>query len=72
MQFSATWMILQIIILCKVSQKEKDKYHMISPIWNLKYHANELTEQKQIRKHRKNNLRLPKGMVRGDTLGVLN
>ena len=46
MQFAATWMILQIIILCKVSQKEKDKYHMISPILNLKYHANELTEQK--------------------------
>ena len=30
MQFAATWMDLEIIILSKVSQKEKDKYHMIS------------------------------------------
>ena len=28
--FAATWMELEIIILSKVSQKEKDKYHMIS------------------------------------------
>ena len=27
--FAATWMDLEIIILSKVSQKEKDKYHMI-------------------------------------------
>ena len=29
MPFVATWMELQIIILSEVSQKEKDKYHMI-------------------------------------------
>ena len=29
MPFAATWMDLKIIILSKVSQKEKDKYHMI-------------------------------------------
>ena len=28
--FAATWMDLEIIILSKVSQMEKDKYHMIS------------------------------------------
>ena len=28
----ATWMQLEIIILSEVSQKEKDKYHMISLI----------------------------------------
>ena len=28
--FVATWMDLEITILSKVSQKEKDKYHMIS------------------------------------------
>ena len=28
--FPATWMNLEIIILNEVSQKEKDKYHMIS------------------------------------------
>ena len=32
MPFAATWMELEIIILSKVSQKEKDKYHMISLI----------------------------------------
>ena len=30
MPFAATWMQLEIIILSVVSQKEKDKYHMIS------------------------------------------
>ena len=30
--FAATWMDLEIIILSAVSQKEKDKYHMISLI----------------------------------------
>ena len=30
--FSATWMNLEIIILSEVSQKEKDKYHIISLI----------------------------------------
>ena len=28
--FAATWMDLEMIILSEVSQKEKDKYHMIS------------------------------------------
>ena len=30
MPSAATWMDLEIIILSEVSQKEKDKYHMIS------------------------------------------
>ena len=30
--FAATWMDLEIIILSEVSQKEKDKYHMMSLI----------------------------------------
>ena len=30
MLFAATWMQLQIIIVSEVSQKEKDKYHMVS------------------------------------------
>ena len=29
MPFTATWMKLDVIILSEVSQKEKDKYHMI-------------------------------------------
>ena len=32
MPFAATWMDLEIIILSEVSQKEKDKYHVISLI----------------------------------------
>ena len=32
MPFAATWMDLESIILSEVSQKEKDKYHMISLI----------------------------------------
>ena len=30
--FAATWMDLEIIILSEVSQKEKDKYHVVSLI----------------------------------------
>ena len=32
MPFAAAWMDLEIIILSEISQKEKDKYHMISLI----------------------------------------
>ena len=35
MPFAATWMELETLILSEISQKEKDKYHMISYIWNL-------------------------------------
>ena len=30
--FAATWMELETLILSEVSQREKDKYHMISPV----------------------------------------
>ena len=30
MPFAATWMKLETLILSEVSQKEKDKYHIIS------------------------------------------
>ena len=32
MSFATTWMELETLILSEVSQKEKDKYHMISLI----------------------------------------
>ena len=32
MPFAATWMEVEALILSKVSQKETDKYHMISLI----------------------------------------
>ena len=36
MPFAATWMDLEIIILSKENQKEKDTYHMTSHMWHLK------------------------------------
>ena len=36
MTFMATWMDLEIIMLTEVSWKEKDKYHDITYLWNLK------------------------------------
>ena len=35
MPFAATWMELETLVLSEVSQKEKDKYHMISLICGL-------------------------------------
>ena len=35
MPFAATCMDLEIIIQSKISQKEKDKYHMISVIYGI-------------------------------------
>ena len=32
MPFSATWMDQEILILSKGSQKDKDRYHVVSPI----------------------------------------
>ena len=43
MPFAATWMDIEIIILREVSQTEKDRYYMISFMWNLKNSTNELT-----------------------------
>ena len=42
MPFAATWMDLEIIILSKVSQKEKDILYDTTYMWNLKYDTNEL------------------------------
>ena len=53
MPFAATWMDLEIIMLSEVSQKEKDKYHDITYMWNPKYDTSELrTKQKQTHRHR--------------------
>ena len=35
MPFAATWIQLEISILGEISQIEKDKYHMISPIYGI-------------------------------------
>ena len=39
MPFAATWMELDILILIEVSQKEKDKHHIISLICGNKHIA---------------------------------
>ena len=36
MAFAARWMDLEIVILSEVSQTEKEKYHDITYMWNLK------------------------------------
>ena len=41
MPYAATWIELDTLIPSEVSQKERDKYHMISHIWNLMYGTNE-------------------------------
>ena len=51
MSFPATWMELEILILSDVSQKEKDKYHMISHIWNLIYGTNKAFHRKENHGH---------------------
>ena len=35
MPFAATWMELETVILSEVSQKEKNKHHMISLIYGI-------------------------------------
>ena len=47
MPFAAAWMELETLILSEVSQKEKDKYHMISHIWNLIYVTKEHFHRKE-------------------------
>ena len=42
MPSAATWMQLEILILTEVSQKGKDKYHVVSlNMWNLEYGTDE-------------------------------
>ena len=48
MTFAAIWMELETLILSEVSQKEKDKYHMISLISGfLTYGTNEPFHRKE-------------------------
>ena len=61
MPFVATWMDLEIIILSKVSQK--DKYHMISLTCGIKNmtQMNLLFKQKQTHRHGEQNPVFPCG-----------
>ena len=51
MPFAATWMELETLTQSEVSQKEKDKYHMISHIWNLIYSTNKPFHRKETHGH---------------------
>ena len=73
MSFAATWVDVEINILSKVSQTEKDKYHMISLICGIyKNDTHELIQRTKIDSQtQKTNLWLPIGKGRGrDKLGV--
>ena len=62
MPFATTWMDLEIITLSEVSQKEKDKYHMICYMWDLKHDTNELTyETETDSQTQRTDLWLPRG-----------
>ena len=67
------WPDLEVIIVREVSQKEEDKHHVITYMWNLKYDTNDLiykTEKRLI--DAENKLTFTKG-ERGygrDKLGV--
>ena len=61
MPFGATWRDVEIIIISKVSQTEKDKHHRRSQTWNTikMIQKNLLAKQKQTQRFQ--NLWLPKG-----------
>ena len=71
MTFVATWMDLEIIMLSEVSWKEKDKYHDITYLWNLKQWSKWTYLQNRDRlKDVENSHMVIKGKVGGDKLGV--
>ena len=49
--FAASWMDLEIIIISKISQKEKDNYHMISLVCRNAAQMNLSMKQKQTHRH---------------------
>ena len=55
MPFAAAWMNLEIMILSEVSQKEKDKYHIISFMCGIENRTqmNMSAKQKETHRYRK-------------------
>ena len=66
MPFAATWMDLEIIILSEVSQKEKDKYPMISLACGICDTNETIYKTKIDSQTQKTNLWLPKGQWQGE------
>ena len=67
MPFAAIWMQWEIIILSEVSQRERDKYHVISLIWGIwnMIQINFSMKQKQTHRHREQT----SGCERGGEVG---
>ena len=66
MPFTATWMQLEIFILSEISQKKKDKYHLLTLMWNLKYGTNESIYRTKTYSHIwRTDLQLPRGREEG-------
>ena len=53
MPIAATWMQTEVIVLSEVSQKEKDKYHMIALTCGIQNRAQMNLSTKQRQTHRK-------------------
>ena len=70
--FAATQMKIEALILSEVSQKEKDKYHVLSHIWNLMCGTNEPIYRKETNSRTwRKDLCLPRGRGREwDGLGT--
>ena len=68
MPFAATWIDLEIIILSAESQKEKDKYHMISLICGISNmtQMNLSTKQNPSPRHREQTCVCPGGEGLGE------
>ena len=52
-------MQLEILTLDEVSQKEKDKYHNITTMWNLKYGTSDPVYKKKQTHGQRTDLQLP-------------
>ena len=48
LSFAIAWMDLENIMLSEICQAEKDKYHMISLMWNLMNKLNEQAKERQM------------------------
>ena len=57
--------VLDVIILSEVSQKEKDVYHNITYIWNIKNSANKLLQNRNRLTDMENKLMVTKGERNG-------
>ena len=70
MPSAATWMDLEIVILSKVSQTEKEKYHMTSRIRGIQKDMIQVNLTYKTERDSENKLMVTRGYVWGrDTLG---